>query len=140
MPKLRHKNKHNNNKQLTKEKTMNVQNMTSSNGNKVANQFVITNDDKEQYYQSYNSIIVKIGHDIIDKNDGITVKGVSINTYLDKKYWNFSNTTSKYRNKFLNETTKQTIAKIKSGEYKLVDLNAEPISKETIIISDNGIA
>jgi hypothetical protein len=140
MPKLRHKNKHNNNKQLTKEKTMNVQNMTSSNGNKVANQFVITNDDKEQYYQSYNSIIVKIGHDIIDKNDGITVKGVSINTYLDKKYWNFSNTTSKYRNKFLNETTKETIAKIKSGEYKLVDLNAEPISKETIIISDNGIA
>jgi hypothetical protein len=140
MPKLRHNNKHNNNKQLTKEKTMNVQNMTSSNGNKVANQFVITNDDKEQYYQSYNSIIVKIGHDIIDKNDGITVKGVSINTYLDKKYWNFSNTTSKYRNKFLNETTKETIAKIKSGEYKLVDLNAEPISKETIIISDNGIA
>jgi len=124
MPKLRHKNKHNNNKQLTKEKTMNVQNMTSSNGNKVANQFVITNDDKEQYYQSYNSIIVKIGHDIIDKNDGITVKGVSINTYLDKKYWNFSNTTSKYRNKFLNETTKETMAKIKSGEYKLVDLNA----------------
>jgi hypothetical protein len=108
----------------TKEKTMNVQNMTSSNGNKVANQFVITNDDKEQYYQSYNSIIVKIGHDIIDKNDGITVKGVSINTYLDKKFWNFSNTTSKYRNKFLNETTKQTIAKIKSGEYKLIDLNA----------------
>ena len=102
---------------------MNVTNMTSSNGNKVANQFVITNDDKEQYYQSYNSIIVKIGHDIIDKNDGITVKGVSINTYLDKKFWNFSNTTSKYRNKFLNETTKETIAKIKSGEYKLVDLN-----------------
>ena len=105
---------------------MNVQNMTSSNGNKVANQFVITNDDKEQYYQSYNSIIVKIGHDIIDKNDGITVKGVSINTYLDKKYWNFSNTTSKYRNKFLNETTKETMAKIKSGEYKLVDLNTIP--------------
>ena len=46
------------------------------------------------------------------------------NTYLDKKYWNFSNTTSKYRNKFLNETTKETIAKIKSGEYKLVDLNS----------------
>ena len=112
MPKLRHKNKHNNNKQLTKEKTMNVtmnvKNMTSSNGNKVANQFIVT-DLGFKYYQSYNSMIVKI-----DLH----------NTYLDKKYWNFSNTTSKYRNKFLNETTKKTMAKIKSGEYKLVDLNA----------------
>ena len=107
LPKLRHNKKHNNNKQLTKEKTMNVQNMTSSNGNKVANQFIVT-DLGFKYYQSYNSMIVKI-----DLH----------NTYLDKKYWNFSNTTSKYRNKFLNETTKQTMAKIKSGEYKLVDLN-----------------
>jgi len=43
---------------------------------------------------------------------------------LDKKYWNYSKTTSKYRNKFLNETTKETQAKIDSGEYVLKDLNA----------------
>ena len=98
---------------------MNVQNMTSSNGNKVANQFIITNEEEEKFFQSYNSIIAKITYPIIDRKIGIT-----ITTYLDKKYWNFSNTTSKYRNKFLNETTKQTMAKIKSGEYKLVDLNA----------------
>ena len=114
---------------------MNVQNMTSSNGNKVANQFIVTDEDTNEYFQSYNSMIVKkVYHssDIAEEN--------VIEILLDKKYWNFSNTTSKYRNKFLNETTKQTIAKIKSGEYKLIDLNAEPISKETIIISDNGIA
>ena len=88
---------------------MNVKNMTSSNGNKVANQFIV-NDLGFKYYQNYNSVIVKI--DLLT-ND----------IYLDEKYWNFSNTTSKYRNKFLNETTKQTIAKIKSNEYKLIDLN-----------------
>jgi len=42
---------------------------------------------------------------------------------LDKKYWNYSNTTGKYRNIFLNETIKDTKAKIKSGEYILTDLN-----------------
>jgi hypothetical protein len=90
---------------------MNVQNMTSSNGNKIANQFMVTDNHKNIYFQSYNSMIVK-KDTLYDQ------------IFLDKKYWNFSNTTSKYRNKFLNETTKETIAKIKSGEYKLVDLNA----------------
>ena len=101
---------------------MNVQNMTSSNNNKVANQFIVTNNhkmgNKIEYFQSYNSMIAKkiyndLGADVVE-------------TFLDRKYWNFSNTTSKYRNKFLNETTKQTMAKIKSGEYKLVDLNTIP--------------
>ena len=114
---------------------MNVTNMTSSNGNKVANQFIITNEEEEKFFQSYNSIIAKITYPIIDRE-----KGLTITTYLDKKFWNFSNTTSKYRNKFLNETTKETKAKIKSGQYKLVDLNKTPISTETIIIADNGIA
>ena len=122
-------------KKQQKEKTMNVQNMTSSNGNKVANQFIITNEEEEKFFQSYNSIIAKITYPIIDRE-----KGLTITTYLDKKFWNFSNTTSKYRNKFLNETTKETIAKIKSGQYKLIDLNKTPISTETIIIADNGIA
>jgi uncharacterized protein YwgA len=95
--------------------------MTSSNGNKIANQFIITDKDTNEYFQSYNSMIAKkVYHssDIAEEN--------VIEILLDKKYWNFSNTTSKYRNKFLNETTKETMAKIKSGEYKLVDLNTIP--------------
>ena len=96
---------------------MNVQNMTSSNGNKVANQFIVTDENTNEYFQSYNSMIVKKDY----QSENPQAEFVKI--YLDKKYWNFSNTTSKYRNKFLNETTKETIAKIKSGEYKLVDLN-----------------
>ena len=42
---------------------------------------------------------------------------------LDQKYWNYSNTTGKYRNIFLNENITETRKKIKSGEYKLTDLN-----------------
>ena len=92
---------------------MKVENITSNNGNKIANQFVITDNhemgNKIEYFQSYNSVIAKIN---------------PLNqTYLDQKYWNYSNTTGKYRNIFLGETIKDTKAKIKSGEYILTDLN-----------------
>jgi hypothetical protein len=36
------------------------------------------------------------------------------------KDWNYSRTTSKFRNQFLDETLKETQAKLISGEYKLV--------------------
>ena len=91
---------------------MNVQNMVSSRGNKIANQFIIDDDNGNTFFQSYNSIIVK-------KNfDGVT---------LDKNYWDYSVTTGKYRNLFLNETKKETEAKIKAGLYKLEDLNNKAV-------------
>ena len=97
---------------------MKVENIESNNGNKIANQFVITDNDngnKKEYFQSYNSMIVKkiyahLGCDVVE-------------TFLDKKYWNYSNTTGKYRNIFLGETIKDTRAKIKNGTYILTDLN-----------------
>ena len=51
------------------------------------------------------------------------IKQTTNNTYLDSYYYNYSRTTSKYRNIFLGETIKDTKAKIKSGEYILTDLN-----------------
>ena len=86
---------------------MKVTNMTSSNGNAVPNQFEITNGDA-RVFQSYNSTIVKVERGI---------------TYLDEKYWNYSVTTSRYRNQFLGLTTKETEQKIKSGELILTNLN-----------------
>jgi hypothetical protein len=82
--------------------------MTSGRGNTVANQFVIWNDGCH-YFQSYDSIIVKV-----DKSG---------RTFLDEKYWDYSNTTGKYRNQFLGETKKETQAQIDSGKYVLTDLN-----------------
>ena len=90
---------------------MKVQNMTNSNGNKVANQFIIF-DSEFTAFQSYNSIIVKTVFE-----DGKRV------VYLDTNTWDYSRTTGKYRNLFLGETKKETERKIASGEYKLADLN-----------------
>lgn len=87
-----------------------VSNMTSSNGNTIANQFEITDENGNLFFQSYNSIIVKI-----DRKNRIT--------YLDENYWDYSKTTGKYRNMFLGETKKETEQKIKDGIYILTNLN-----------------
>ena len=98
--------------------------MTSSRGNKVANQFIIYTESGS-VFQSYNSIIAKI-------TDSKKDDSYYANVELDKKYWNYSNTTGKYRNIFLNESIKDTKAKIKSGEYKLTDLNSKPVYEDTV--------
>ena len=97
-------------------------------GKPVANQYVIEDNQGNIYFQSYKSIIVKIPdlyntscYTKKEKQDDSNSHRFQI--VLDKTYWNYSVTTSKYRNQFLNESTKETQAKINSGEYKLVDLN-----------------
>lgn len=87
---------------------MKAYNLTSNNGNKIPNQLEIIDNNGTKYFQSYNSIIIKQ-----------TIN----NTYLDSYYYNYSRTTSKYRNIFLNETTKEIEDKIKKGLYKLTNLN-----------------
>jgi len=97
---------------------MQVQNMTSNKGNKIANQFMVYDDNNNKYFQSYNSVIVKISNFVKNEN------GLPLSTvYLDKKYWDYSVTTSKYRNIFLEETKKETQKKIDQGIYELTDLN-----------------
>jgi hypothetical protein len=90
---------------------MKISNITNARGNKVANQFIVY-DGLKTYFQSYNSIIVKIER----------LEGKEI-TYLDPVYWNYSRTTSKHRSTFLNESTKETEKKIKQGVYILENLN-----------------
>lgn len=91
---------------------MQVKNMTSLKSyNNIPNQFIIY-DDNKTYFQSYRSIIVKIER-LEDK----------VITYLDPVYYNYSRTTSKYRNAFLGESTKEIESKIKQGVYILQDLN-----------------
>ena len=84
-----------------------LRNMGSGRG--VANQFIITTAEGE-YFQSYKSIIAFKPY-----GDGKIV--------LDSYYWNYSTTTSKYRNEFLGESTEETKKRIKAGEYVLEDLN-----------------
>ncbi len=91
-------------------KNVKVKNMTNDIGRAIPNQFII-HTNKGNYFQSYNSIIAFIPHDWQKK------------TKLDKRYWDYSKTTGKYRNEFLGETIQETRIKIKAGEYILTDLN-----------------
>ena len=99
---------------------MKVQNMTSSKGNSVANQFILTDEGRgalgnfttRRSFQSYNSVIATI-----------TQWPDSTTTELDRDTWDYSVTTGKYRNQFLGETKAETQKKIDSGEYILADLN-----------------
>lgn len=89
-----------------------VSNMYSpSSGREVANQYEIDTGNKV-YFQSYHTIIAV--RDFTKYPMTIT---------LDKNSWDYSVTTSKYRNQFLGEDTKETRRKIKDGTYKLKDLN-----------------
>lgn len=90
-------------------KKVRVEQMTSPrSGRPIANQFEIYTD-KGVYFQSYRSIIA--------------FKPYNGKTQLDEYYWDFSNTTAKYRREFLGEGVDETRHKIKEGEYKLVNLN-----------------
>jgi len=109
---------------------MKVSNMTSNKGNKIANQFIIYDDNNNKYFQSYKSVIAKkqriekkeLRH-YEDQNYSTLETITETKVYLDEIYWNYSVTTSKYRNIFLNETTKETQKKIKQGVYILTNLN-----------------
>lgn len=92
-------------------------------GSPVANQFIMTTEPgiagnfrSRETFQSYDSIIAIVTR--WGENGGYKTEVV-----LDKDTWDYSVTTSKYRNEFLGETTKETKAKIASGEYKLENLN-----------------
>jgi len=73
------------------------------------NQFIIITP-KGVYFQSYNSIIA------FKPND-------NRRTQLDSYYWDYSRTTGKYRNQFLNEGIAETRVKIERKEYLLTNLN-----------------
>ena len=89
---------------------MKVQNMTSSNGNKVHNQFVITLPENVTMFQSYNTVIAQ------NRNGKIV---------LDINALDYSATTLKYLKQFLGttESKKQLQDKIQSGFYQVEDLN-----------------
>lgn len=78
---------------------MRIKNMTSAHGNKIANQFIIE-DDNKVYFQSYNSMIACINY-----SEKIITIGED---------YNYSVTTGKYRNKFFYECGFYEITTLKS--------------------------
>ena len=78
---------------------------SSRSGRPVANQFLIYDGKGNVYFQSYDTIIAKR-----DKHGKVTLSSS----------WNYSQTTGKYLNQFLNERKPDTERKIKNGTYSLV--------------------
>jgi hypothetical protein len=89
---------------------MKVSNMLNQNGRAIPNQFIIRCEDSGwTYFQSYRATIAK--------------KGDCGAIYLDKHYWDYSHTTSKYRNQFLGMKRPQIERAIKNGSIVMTDLN-----------------
>ena len=83
---------------------MKVRNMRSANGNKVANQFIIIDEEHNTItFQSYESEIVRINY----HNETITVFS----------HYDYSVTTGKYRNKFMRDYGFRDMDNKKSFEY-----------------------
>ena len=85
-----------------------VENMESSRGNTVPNQFIIWTD-KGSYFQSYSTVIA-----YRDFNGNLT---------LDADKWDYSRTTGKYRNQFTRMNKRETEQAIADGRIKLANLN-----------------
>lgn len=93
-----------------------VSNMRNPRSNKeVPNQFIIVTNEGT-YFQSYRTVIA------FKPRTYNTINQYPV--YLDESYWDYSTTTGKYRNEFLEEGIADTRRKIEDGTYKLVDLNA----------------
>lgn len=90
---------------------MKVINFTSNAGNKVANQFVIT-DGSKRTFQSYSSIIATI-------DDGPQSREV----ILDPRYYDYSATTMKYLKIFLGHGIAETRRRLDREEYSFSNLN-----------------
>lgn len=109
---------------------MNIKQMEGRTGKVVANQFIITEEGRgangnfirKEVFQSYDSVIAI--RTVWDKKSIVGIPNArEIDIELDSKYWDYSTTTGKYRNKFLGESKQETEKKIKSGEYVLTNLN-----------------
>jgi len=84
-----------------------VNNMTSTAGNSVPNQFIISSPNSTTF-QSYKTTIAIMG------TDGLT---------LDTNAMNYSRTTSKYLYQFTHMTRKELEQDIADGTIKVANLN-----------------
>ena len=108
---------------------MKVEQFKGKNG-AVKNQFLITEEGKgangnfirKITFQSYDSVIAVKTFWKEEDIQGIP-NAKTLEIEIDEKYWDYSTTTGKYRNMFLGEDKPETLRKIKSGEYKLTNLN-----------------
>jgi len=94
-----------------------VEQMTSRSGNAVPNQTILS-DMTGRTFVSYGSKIVYQSKD--RASDGLPLEII-----VDENYWDYSRTTGKYRNEFMNMGVQDVRDYIKEGRIKLGNLNRE---------------
>ncbi len=102
-----------------------IDNMTSRSG-AVANQFTIRTE-RGEIFQSYQSLcagkIYRLRNS--EEHTKVTLKAIKENPFWEGVVlgpdWDYSKTTGKYRNQFLDENKKATEEKIRQGVYLIVD-------------------
>lgn len=83
------------------------------------NQLVVSYPNGDEAFYSYGRLIA-----LKQESECMDLLGNPLfTTYLNVNAWDYSRTTGKYRNIFLNETKRETEKKIKSGAYILKDLD-----------------
>jgi len=94
---------------------MYISNMISNSGNKVVNQFVVTDGDTT-YFQSYDTVMAKI-------EEKLNGRDITIDVSIYDPNLGGSKTTAKYLARFLLENKKDTLYKIQTGLYHVTNLN-----------------
>jgi hypothetical protein len=94
-----------------------VEQMTSRSGNTVPNQTILS-DMTGKTFVSYGSKIV-----YQSKTKGSD--GLPLEIIVDETYWDYSRTTGKYRNEFMNMGVQEVRNHIKNGRIKVGNLNRE---------------
>lgn len=94
-----------------------VEQMTSRSGNVVPNQTILS-DMTGKTFVSYGSKIVYQSKD--RASDGLPLEII-----VDENYWDYSRTTGKYRNEFMNMGVQDVRDYIKEGRIQVGNLNRE---------------
>ena len=78
-----------------------------------------------KHSQAKNQVILvtNLGRYFVSYGKTIVFQTHTGKIFMDKKYWDYSRTTSEYRNRFLGYSTAEVKNRIKEGSIKLVDLN-----------------
>jgi hypothetical protein len=95
-------------------KFVSVRPMTSRGGSELANQQILS-DPAGETFVSYGTKIAYRSHKRYNNGEPRIV--------LDKDYWDYSRTTSKYRNEFLGFGIDECRRRISDGRIELLDLN-----------------
>ena len=94
-----------------------VEQMTSRSGNVVPNQTILS-DMTGKTFVSYGSKIVYQSKDRASD-------GLPLDIIVDENYWDYSRTTGKYRNEFMNMGVQDVRDYIKEGRIQVGNLNRE---------------